>query len=473
MKRRSFLRAGAGMLAVASIPRLTRRALASDVVDVALRSAPLRFAPGGSSDFSGLAYNGTIPGPLLRVVHGQRVRVRYVSDVNVPTSIHWHGMLLPNGMDGAAGITQPAVRRGGSFLYEFAPGPPGTRWYHDHAFGLASARGLFGMFVVEDPNDERADREFALVFHDVPRWSSMEAAIRGVSAVPMSDPMGSGQNMQMMPARMGDEVAYAAHCINGATYPYGKRLAMRLGDRVRLRLLNTSPTQTRYVRLAGHELVVTHADGNPLAQPATVDVLRVGEGERYDAFFEVRKAGAFLLQGISSDPLESQQAVVLYTEGMANAPAQTEPQSLDGLRVFSYEGAGGVAAQTKPAMEAHPTYDLALGGGGWRSSRWTIEGEVWPNTPKLRVRAGEVVTVRFRNTSDMDHPMHLHGHLFMLTEVNGMQLLRPLAKDGSIVSANGTATWRFTADASPGRWLLHCHNEIHMNDGMMTEVIYR
>jgi FtsP/CotA-like multicopper oxidase with cupredoxin domain len=153
MKRRSFLRAGAGMLAVASIPRLTRRALASDVVDVALRSAPVRFAPGRSSDFSGLAYNGTIPGPLLRVVHGQRVR--YVSDVNVPTSIHWHGMLLPNGMDGAAGITQPAVRRGGSFLYEFAPGPPGTRWYHDHAFGLASARGLFGMFVVEDPSDER------------------------------------------------------------------------------------------------------------------------------------------------------------------------------------------------------------------------------------------------------------------------------------------------------------------------------
>jgi FtsP/CotA-like multicopper oxidase with cupredoxin domain len=158
---------------------------------------------------------------------------------------------------------------------------------------------------------------------------------------------------------------------------------------------------------------------------------------------------------------------------MANAPAQTEPQSLDGLRVFSYEGAGGVAAQTKPAMEAHPTYDLALGGGGWRSSRWTIEGEVWPNTPKLRVRGGEVITVRFRNTSDMDHPMHLHGHIFMLTEVNGMQLLRPLAKDGSIVSANGTATWRFTANASPGRWLLHCHNEIHMNDGMMTEVIYR
>jgi len=459
------------MLAVASIPRFTGRALASDVVDVALRSSPLRFSPARGSHFSGLAYNGTIPGPLLRVVHGQRIRVRYVSDVDVPTSIHWHGVLLPNDMDGAAGITQRAVRRGDSFLYDFAPGPPGTRWYHDHAFRFASARGLFGMFVVEDPNDEPPDREFALVFHDVPARNSMEAAMRGRSTAPMSDPMGSGQGMQMTHARMGDEVAYAAHCINGAAYPYGKKLAVHVGDRVRLRTLNTSPTQTRYVRLAGHELVVTHADGNPLAQPATVDVLRIAPGERYDAFFEVRKAGAFLLQGISNDPLESQQAVMLYTEGLESAPPQTASQMLDDLRVFSYEGAGGVGVQTKAAMGT-PTFDLTLGGGGWGSSRWTIDGKIWPNTPKLRVRHGEAIAVRFRNTSDMDHPMHLHGHIFMLAEVNGIPLLRPLAKDGSLVSANGSATWLLTADSAPGRWLLHCHNEIHMNDGMMTELVY-
>ena len=473
MRRQDFVRAAAGTLAVVSVPGATLRALASDVVDVTLRAAPLRFSPAPGLHFSGLAYNGTIPGPLLRVAYGQRIRVRYTSGVGVATSIHWHGMLLPNAMDGAAGITQPAVPFGGEYLYDFVPGPPGTRWYHDHAFSLASARGLFGMFVVDDPNDEPADREFALIFHDVPKWSSLVAAQRGVSNAPMTDPVVSGDGMQMMRRSMGDEVAYVAHCINGASYPHGKTLAIRSGDRVRLRILNASPTQTRYVRLAEHELVVTHADGNPLAQPTTVDVLRIGAGERYDAYFEVRKPGAFLLQGISGDPLESQQAVLLYTEGMENAPTRAEPKTLDGLRVFSYEAAGGVDGQMKSPAGMLPTYDLALGGGGWENPQWTIAGNVWPNTPKLRVRRGELVTVRFRNTSDMDHPMHLHGHTFALTEVNGVPLLRPLAKDGSLVSADGgTATWQFTANSSPGRWLLHCHNEIHMVGGMMAEVVY-
>lgn len=463
MRRGDFLRTGAGALAVAYLPPLTRRARSSDVVNVTITSQHLT---GG-----GIAYNGSIPGPFLRVAYGQRICANYLSRVWVPTSIHWHGMLLPNAMDGVAGVTQPPVPFEGSFVYDFLPGPPGTRWYHDHAFSLASARGLFGMFVVEDPGEEAADREFALVFHDVPRWSSVEAAERGLSSAPMTGPQQSARSMPSMSGPMGDEVAYVAHRINGASYPGGKRLAVRIGDRVRLRLLNASPTQTRYVRLAGHALLVTHADGNRLARSIGVDVLRIATGERYDAYVEVRKPGAFLLQGISTDPLESEQAAVIYTPGMKEAPPLREPISLEGLRVFGYELAGEVATRAPPPPQV--SYELVLGGGGWGDPRWTINGETWPKTPKLEVRRGDVVDVRFRNTSAMEHPMHLHGHTFSLTEVNGAQLLRPLSKDVALVGGNGgTLTWRFSADSAPGRWLLHCHNEIHMVGGMMTEVVY-
>jgi FtsP/CotA-like multicopper oxidase with cupredoxin domain len=461
------------MLFVAGLPRRGSSASQNDVVEFRLTSAPLRFSPVNGVAFAGLGYNGTIPGPVLRVMHGQRVRVRYTSNADVATTIHWHGMILPNDMDGVAGVTQPAVSPGSEFVYEFAPSPPGTRWYHDHALQLAAMRGLFGMFIVEDPADEPNDAEFALVFHDVPDWNSVESARRGVSTAAMAAPSGSPEMMRMKAthAKMGDEVEYVAHCINGASYPNGKKLRVSVGDRVRLRILNASFTQTRYVRLAGHRLIVTHSDGNRISHPFEVDVLRVGVAERYDVQFEVRKPGAFLLQGLTGDAFAEQQAALFYTEGMENAPPLRDPQKLDGLRVFSYALAGGETAQG-PLLRG-PIYNLTLGGGGWANAKWTINGAIWPHTPKLRVRRGDLVTVRFLNKTDMDHPMHLHGHRFGLIEVGGTYLARPLAKDVSLVPANGgTTTWQFFADSPAGRWLLHCHNEIHMLGGMMTEVVY-
>jgi FtsP/CotA-like multicopper oxidase with cupredoxin domain len=421
-------------------------------------------------EFAGLAYNGTIPGPVLRIAHGQRLRAKFVNNSGEPATIHWHGMILPNKMDGVEGVTQAAVPDRESFLYEFTPDPPGTRWYHDHVSD-GVARGLFGLVIVEDPKDEHADKEFALVFHDVPKLSTIQAAMMGVSNAPMVDPIGSPEMRGMQPDdKMGDEVTYLAHCIDGTSYPNTKKLAVKVGDRVRLRILNANPTQTRYVRLAGHRLTVTHADGNRLEKPLDVDALRIGVGERYDAYFEVTKPGAFLLQGISSDPLAYQQATVVYTDGMENAPPLSSPQTLDGVDYFTYEKAGGVATSALPQAK----YNFTLAGGEYGSNKWTIDGKTYPNTPKIYVHRGEDVTVHFHNKTDMDHPMHLHGHVFHLTEVDGKRLLRPLPKDTSLVRANGgTASWSFKADSPAGRWLLHCHNEIHMMDGMMTEVVYR
>ncbi len=477
MKRATFLRAGAGAMIVAALPPLGRRALAADTVDVTLTAAPLQFSPVAHLQFAGTAFNGTIPGPLLRVVRGQRIRAKFVNAGGRAATIHWHGMILPNDMDGANGITQPAVPNGESFTYEFVPQPSGTRWYHDHVSeGLI--RGLFGLFVVEDPNDERAGAEFALVFHDVPNLATFDRAMRGTSNAPMTEPIDSPEMNEMQPNdRMGDEVAFVASCINGASYPNVAPLAVKVGQRVRLRILNANPTQTRYIRLAGHRLTVTHCDGNPMPRPLEVDALRVGVAERYDAWFEVTKPGAWLLQGLASDPFAYQQAAVVYTEGMQNASPMASPQSLNDVDYFTYEKAGGRAGRVTttllpPELRPHQ-YDFTLGGGAYASDRWTINGKTYPNTPKILVNRNDLVVVRFANTTDMDHPMHLHGHVFNLVEVDGVALAQPLPKDTALVRANhGTAVWQFAATSPAGRWLLHCHNEVHMMDGMMTEVVY-
>ncbi len=472
MRRSAFLRIGTGTMVAAALPSMSRRALAADVVDYKLTASPLAFAPAPNMQFPGLAFNGTIPGPLLRIVHGQRLRALFINNCGQPATIHWHGMILPNNMDGVEGVTQAAVPDRETFLYEFTPGPPGTRWYHDHVSD-GVARGLFGLIVVEDPKDEPADAEFALVFHDVPRLATIQAAMMGVSAAPMVDPIGSPEMTSMQPNdKMGDEVAYSAHCINGQTYPNTQKLAVKVGQRVRLRILNANPTQTRYVRLAGHSLTVTHCDGNLMDQPVTVDALRVGVAERYDAWFTVTEPGAWLLQGLSSEPLAYQQAAVVHTPGMENAPPLSSPETLEGVRYFTYEIAGAALGPgTGDMLAAH---SFVLGGGKYASNKWTINGKTYPNTPKIYVHRGDRVTVHFKNTTDMDHPMHLHGHVFRLTSVDGKRLTRPLPKDTSLVRSNGgTAEWEFVADSPKGRWLLHCHNEIHMMDGMMTEVVYR
>ncbi|MFN2449992.1 MAG: multicopper oxidase family protein, partial [Candidatus Baltobacteraceae bacterium] len=439
-----------------------------------ITSAPLIFSPVPEMRFPGLAFNATIPGPLLRVRHGQSLRVTFRNRASDAATVHWHGMVLPNDMDGVENVTQRPVPKGGSFEYRFTPNPPGTRWYHDHVGG-GLARGLFGMIVVEDPHDDPAGAEFALVFHDVPRLSTFESAMMGTSSAPMIDPLGSPEMLEMKADdKMGDEVAYAAHCINGAVYPNTQKLAVKVGQRVRLRILNANPTQTRYVRLAGHRLSVTHTDGNPLTKPIDVDALRIGVGERYDAWFEVTAPGSWLLQGLSSDPLAYQQAAVVHTPGMENASPQSSSQTLEGVDYFTYEKAGGVSpAPLARRADARHRYVFTLGGGAYGSNRWTINGKTFPDTPKIDVDRGDIVEVHFKNTTDMDHPMHLHGHVFDLIETDGTVLAMPLHKDTSLIHGNGgTATWRFKADSPAGRWLLHCHNEIHMMDGMMTEVVY-
>jgi multicopper oxidase len=485
LNRSSFLlKSGCALAAIRTAP-LAARAAASDVVDYALVARPMSLVPFPGTSFSALAYNAMLPGPLLRVTYGQRVRVRYRNLSNIPTTIHWHGMILPNAMDGVPGVTQAPVEHGESFLYEFAPGPPGTRWYHDHGNDLGLMRGLFGMFIVDDPNEERADREYAIVLHDVPNMSSVRAALAGRSSAPMDDPAGlpvsssssmagmQGMSGMSMTQPMGDEVSYLAHCIGGKSYPHARALNVRVGERIKLRVLNANPTQTKYLRLAGHRLTVTHADGNPLVHPIEVDALRLGVAERYDAWFEVKRPGAWLLQTISRDArTHDQQAIMLRTPGTQYAQLEANSQSLEGVEYLTYEKLAGVS-QHGASSPVTLRKELVLDGGGYGKPWWTIDEKRWPDTPKIFVRHGDRVAIRFTNKTSMDHPMHLHGHRFDVVEVGGMSLASPLNKDVALVPANGgTLTLEFDADSPPGRWLLHCHNEIHMMGGMMTEVDY-
>lgn len=488
MNRRDFIKlagtAGIGLMSARVLRPLSALAMEQDTLDVTLEAGPHVFRPTPAVAFKGLAYNGRGPGPLLRVRHGQRFRARFLNRTGTGSTVHWHGMILPNAMDGVPGVTQAPVPDGGEFLYEFTPGPPGFRWYHSHVSPQLSL-GLFGAFIVEDPKDEPADVEAVLILHDVPDMRSFYLADAGRSDASMVAPRGApelasmstpgmqGRHGSMPMHGMGDEIAYEARCINGASYPETTPIVVKVGQQVRLRILNASPTLTHYVRLGGQRLRVTHGDGNPLPRQVEVDALRIGVAERYDAWFEIKRPGAWLLQAIADDAMASEQALRIHTQGMENALPEQPPEALVDAEYFTYQLAGAASPQPLIPGKVDVEADLTLGGGKWGDPRWTINGAVWPDTPKIIVQRGDRVRVRFKNLTDMDHPMHLHGHVFHLVEINGQALRQPLPKDTTLVPGNGgSAVWLFDATSPRGRWVLHCHNAVHLRDGMMTEVRY-
>ena len=503
MQRREFLQDsltfGAAAMSWMLLPPMSAQAADRDLVEVTLKAGPYRYPAASGARFTGLAYNGQVPGPVLRVRYGQTFRARFINHTGGPSTIHWHGMILPNDMDGVPYVTQLPVPNGGEFIYTYKPDPPGFRWYHSHV-GDQLALGLFGAFLVEDPREPRADVEVVLVLHDVPDMHSFWAAVAGKSGATMGMPPGLNMDgMRALPATgamggmkgmggrggmpkamkampMGDEVSYLSHCISGAAYPHTRPIIVKVGQTVRLRILNASPTLTHYVRLAGHRLRVTHSDGNPMPRAVTVDALRIGVAERYDAWFEVTRPGAWLLTSLMGDTHDQRQSVLIRTADAARHAPEIPPPSLEGAELFTYLLAG---LGTPLAPDAHDPYGpanvrktLLLGGGKPGHRHWTIDGKTWPNTPKIDVRHGDRVLIHFKNPTDMDHPMHLHGHVFELVEQSGQRLRYPLPKDTTLVPAGGTTTWRFLADSPTGRWVLHCHDLVHLMDGMMTEVDY-
>jgi FtsP/CotA-like multicopper oxidase with cupredoxin domain len=404
-------------------------------------------------------YNGRFPGEEIRVREGERLRVTVENRLPEGTTIHWHGVPVPNAMDGVPGISQAPTPPGENFVYEFVAGPPGTYLYHSH-YGLQSDRGLVGSLVIEEntPHVEW-DREHTLVFDDfLPSAPQMPDTRRG----PMGG-MGRGMRGMGMMAMMGmDTPPYTGVLVNGRLPSDAPVFDVRQGDHVRLRLINASGATTFRIAVAGHQMTVSHADGRPV-EPLTVASIIIAAGERYDVIVDSNNPGAWALVAA---PLEinvpAARAVIRYAGVAASAPP--DGQVPDGLRSGRELRPGDlISLELGGASEAFDrTMDFVLS-GGMMSPGWTMNGQAYPDADALWVRQGERIRVRLTNHSMMLHPMHLHGHFFRI----GRAL-----KDTAIVPPHmGNLTFDFVAN-NPGQWFFHCHNVYHMESGMARLIRY-
>jgi len=226
------------------------------------------------------AFNRQVPGPRLRITQGDRVRINVTNRLPEPTSVHWHGLVISNAMDGAANITQKPIPPGGKFSYEFTAENPGTYFYHSHfESDRQQGLGLYGALII-DPADPardaayRYDRELVVQLQE---WLERDGYT--YPAMPME---GALPNF---------------FTINGKSYPDTEEVPMKVGERLRVRFVGTQANFIHPMHIHGGPFEIVETDGNPVPEGARLskDTVNVGPGERYDVIWEARRPGKWLL----------------------------------------------------------------------------------------------------------------------------------------------------------------------------------
>lgn len=484
-RRRILKSAGVVVAAVLPGTALAQRVMSPAVGDaVPSAAAPVKRSeslfrilaselnPDGAKMVQGVTVGGNLPGPELRVREGEVFRVLVDNRLGEqPTSIHWHGLLLPSAMDGVPGISQAPIPPGEFFLYEFPLRQSGTYWYHSH-FGLQEQRGLFGPLIIEAKTDGVGyDQDFVLLLSD---WLHANPA----DVIPnLRQPPGSGGREMKMgdgksgAAQMGtvaavdlSDVSYDAFLLNGRG-PHDPWVGTaQAGDRIRLRVINAGASTIFRFGVDGQVLTVTHADGQPV-QPVEVDNLLIGMGETYDVFVRLNVSGSFTVRGEAQNG--SGQAIGILRTADTPAKATLSKPRWDG-RMLSYSQLRSREPVQLPAPTR--TFELPLD-GRMADYVWTMGGQTWPEADPLIIAPGDEVLVELPNQTSMWHPMHLHGHFFRLLVEGVDPRFAPLKHTANAIPGE-TLRLQFVAD-NPGRWFFHCHNLYHLEAGMAREWIYR
>ncbi|WP_019872934.1 multicopper oxidase family protein [Sporichthya polymorpha] len=224
------------------------------VFDLVLASKKHETEPGRVKE--GLSVNGSIPAPTIRVNEGDKLRFNVVNKMKEGTSIHWHGMDLPNEQDGVPGITQKTIPPNGQKAYEWTAISTGTHWYHSHMHGDQEGRGVFGLLdVVPLVGDIASDRDYTMIFSD----------------------------------------GALGFVINGKSFPATTRMAARVGERVRIRVIGAGPEMIHSIHLHLGFFEVMAQDGNRLPQPYKADTLVLGVGQTFDLLWVPTREGAWMM----------------------------------------------------------------------------------------------------------------------------------------------------------------------------------
>lgn len=417
------------------------------------------------------SYDGRVPGPLLRAKQGERLRVLLANALPQASTVHWHGIRLPNAMDGVPHLTQKPVLPGGEFLYEFTLPDAGTYWYHPHERSQEQvARGLYGALIVDEPQPPEVDRDETWVLSD---WRLDKTATDVADFDSNRFDLSHG-------GRIGNTVT-----INGRFTPIGGEFALRSGERIRLRLINAAAARIFRLKFDGHAPQVIALDGHPVAPHAMGEGVTLGPGMRADLIIDcMGRPGERFVVADTFYPRELRVMELVYRD---EAPLRLKPL------------AASMVLPPNPLAEPDAAraqrHDIRFEGGAMGALReaefdgrrlgiqelvrehgiaWTINGVAQRehhhhHHPLLVFKRGGHHVLALRNDTAWYHPIHIHGIAFRILSRNGNPVpLRPWA-DTALLAPRDRMEIAFVAD-NPGDWMFHCHVLAHQHGGMMASI---
>jgi FtsP/CotA-like multicopper oxidase with cupredoxin domain len=430
--------------------------------DYTLRIAPVAVELDPAHILSTIGYNGTAPGPVLRMREGKSVTVEVINDTDTPELVHWHGMLIPPEVDGTEEEGSPLVAPHGRRSFQLTPTPAGSRWYHSHAMAMddlhkGAYTGQFGFVYVDGGNDPgNYDQELFLAVRD---WEPFFTT----NMEDDDDDTHSGPLLEKPAVKNTDpdglEVGSMTYSINDKALGSGDPIRVREGQRLLIHFLNASAIENRRIALAGHKMKVIALDGNPVPTPQMVDSIFLGAGERIDAVVEMNHSGIWILGSTEKPIREMGLGVVVEYAGQHTQPQWIDPPK----QPWDYTIFGNGSASVPAPEETIETIFEKIPGGAGKFNVWLVNGKPYPHDREFVLKQGTRYRLVMRNRTDDAHPMHLHRHLWQIAEINGKQTAG-IIKDTVVVPYYGRAVVDFTAD-QPGLALFHCHIQQHMDYG--------
>jgi len=394
------------------------------------------------------SYNGGTPAEEIRIKLGDELKINLENQLEQATSIHFHGIRVPNEMDGVPGVTQDLVEPGETFTYQFTPKDPGTYWYHPH-FEAAEQieRGLYGVIIVEDDSSSFYTQDKVWVIDD---WLLQNDYQISPYFVTGHDLMHDG--------RWGNLIT-----VNGSI---DEVLIVQPGERIRLRLVNTSNGRVYQLNFGELEAVAIAVDGMNVGEVFDAEGFELAPGNRIDLDITI--------------PQESDGKKYLIQDKFTRttiplASIQVEGEAVE-TPIFDYPINIQMPEWNAAGNDVDIVYELdsqrasrSEGMHGMMSLEWVINDKLYSEAIPDEIQSGEFVKIQFKNESSRLHPMHIHGQFFKVISRDGEPVDEAFFRDTVLVHPNETVEVGMVPLDS-GSWMNHCHILEHAESGMMTVI---